>query len=172
MGNFESSVLIQLIQTLNGNIEIMKEAQRSTNSTLALAVEQLINLRNEINERERDTLVARTFRTSVEIQALEAKDAEYAIEMEKVRNAQEQVQAQLEAIKTSRGGTQEKIRTIVDDALKVDKIDIKGIKIPSRFVPYLLIAVVIILALLILFSPNSIADILSGLALWIGGAPK
>ena len=170
--DLESSVLISLIQTLNSNVESQKDLQRSGNATLALLVTQIIELRGEISARESETLVTRAWRTDVEIKALEAKDLEYAAELKKVHEAQAGVQTQLEVIKTGRGQTEEKIRTKVIEALAADKIDIKGIKIPSRFVPYFLIFFVVVIALLILFDPQAIAGLLSGLASLIGGSPK
>jgi len=168
---FESTLLIQLLQSLSSNMETLKGLQQSSNSTLALIVEHMIHLRQEISERESETLVTRAWRTEMEIKSLEAKDSEYAAEMKKVHEAQEGVKAQLESIRSGRGQTQEKIKTAIEDAMSKDKIDIRGIKIPSRLLPYILLAIIALIVLLTILMPDAVAQILYNVSAWIGGSP-
>jgi hypothetical protein len=105
----------------------------------------------------------------MDIQGLEAKDKEYQQEIDKIRKAQESVQTALDLIKTGRGQTQERMKAIVAEAIQQDKVDIRGVKISSKQFTYVLIALVLLLALLILMLPDTISQILIRLAGMIGG---
>lgn len=167
----ELVLLIQLLERINTGIESIKGSQQSNNSTNALIIEQLIGIRTELKEWMTENLEMRTWRNDLEIQALESKDNEYAIEIEKITKAQADIHAAMEALRSGRGHTQEKMKAIVEDALSKDKVDIRGVKVSSRQFNYLLIGVIILLALLIVVLPDSVAQILMRLAGMIGGQP-
>ena len=164
----EFILLIQLMERINSNIETIKGHQQSANSTQAMIVEQLISLRGALKEWEKETLETRNFRNDLEIQSLEAKDKEYATEMEKIRKAQEAVQAALDNMKNGKGKTEEKMKAIVNDAIAGDKVDIRGVKLSSRQFTYVLIGLIVLLGLLIIFLPDAVAQILMRLAGMIG----
>jgi len=162
------ALLIQLLDRMNTSLDGIKGSQQSSNSTLSLLIEQIISMRGELKLWQKETLETRTFRSDIDIQSLEAKDREYAIEMEKIRKAQEDVRAAVEVMKSGRGQTEEKMKAIAANVISADKIDIRGIKVSSRQFTYILIGAGLLLAMLIIFLPDSIAEILMRLAGMIG----
>lgn len=162
------ALLIQLLDRMNTSLDGIKGSQQSSNSTLSLLIEQIISMRGELKTWQRETLETRTFRSDIEIQALEAKDREYAVEVQKLKDAQVDVRTTLDAIKSGRGQTEEKMKAIAANVISADKIDIRGIKLSSRQFTYILIGIAILFAMLIIFLPDSIAEILTRLAGMIG----
>ena len=162
------ALLIQLLDRMNTSLDGIKGSQQSSNSTLSLLIEQIISMRGELKTWQRETLETRTFRSDIDIQSLEAKDREYEIEMEKIRKAQEDVKSALEIMKNGRGQTQEKMKAVALDVMSADKIDIRGIKLSRSQFTYVLIGVVVLLAMLIVFLPDAVAEILMRLAGMIG----
>lgn len=176
MQTSDYALLIQLLGRMNTTLDAIMGLQQSSNATLSLLIEQTISMRGELKTAQKETLETRAFRSDVDIQSLEAKDREYAIEMQKIRDAQEDVRAALETMKSGRGQTQEKMKAIAiattTEVISADKIDIRGIKVSSKQFTYILIGLALLLAMLIIFLPDSIAEILTRLAGMIGnGGP-
>ncbi|MDQ3004344.1 MAG: hypothetical protein M3R47_03030 [Chloroflexota bacterium] len=165
----ELVLLIQLLERINTNIDTLKGLQQTANSTSALVIEQLLTIRGEMKEWQKDTLETRAQRSNIEIQSLEAKDREYAIEMQKLAKSQDDVRAALENMKNGRGQTQEKMKAIATEVLTADKVDIRGVKLSRSQFTYVLIGVIILLAMLIVFLPDVVSQILMRLAGTIGG---
>jgi predicted RNase H-like nuclease (RuvC/YqgF family) len=63
------------------------------------------------------------------------------------------------------------IGKVVDTAMKADKIDIRGIKVPSRFVPWMIVGVFLLLVLMLFVFPDVIAQILLRMAGVVGEMP-
>ena len=168
MQTSDYALLIQLLDRMERSLDAIKGAQQSRDSTMALMIEQIISMRGELKSWQKDTLETRTNRSDIEIQSLEAKDREYAIEMQKIKDAQEDVRSTLDAIKSGRGNTQEKMKAIATEVISADKVDIRGIKLSRSQFTYVLIGVIILLAMLIVFLPDAVAQILLRLAGMIG----
>jgi hypothetical protein len=64
------------------------------------------------------------------------------------------------------------VEKVVDSTMNADKIDIRGIKVPSKFLPWIIVSVFALLVLMLFIFPDAIAQILLRLAGAIGtGTP-
>ena len=167
----ELALLIQLMGSINSGIETLKGLMQTSNSTSGLVIEQLLTIRGELKQWQKDTLETRALRSDIDIQTLEAKDREYEAELKKIQDAQQGVQTALENIKNGRGQTQEKMKAVALDAISADKVDIRGIKLSSKQFTYVLIGAIILLAMTIIFLPDAVAQILLRMAGAISSTP-
>ena len=164
-------LLIQLLERQSASIESVKGLQQSQNATLSMIIEQLIGVRGDLTEWMNETKETRSLRTGLDIQALESKDAEYKLEMEKISKAQTDIHTALEALKSGKGYTG-KMKAIAAEEVSKDKIDIRGVKISSRQFTYVLIGAILLLAMVIVLQPQAVSEILMRLAGMIGnGSP-
>jgi len=167
----ELAVLIQLMGSINSGIIELKGLMQTINSTNGLIIEQIIKMNGDLKKHEQDTLETRALRSDIDIKTLEAKDKEYELELGKIRKAQEDARTALEAMKSGRGHTEEKMQAIVKREISADKVDIRGVKLSSRQFTYVLIGVIILLAMTIIFLPDAVAQILLRMAGAISSTP-
>lgn len=166
--------LIQLLSRLESSIEGMKGLQQSTNATLATMVEQLIDLRNELNEYEVEAAASRLFRTETEIKQLEAVDKQYLTEIMKLQDAQKLTRETLEDMRTkgTNINTSQKIKAAIEKYKTENPpapIDLKGFRFSEKAWRNLLIAVVAIVLLWVMIDPASFSGLLMRLAEWLRG---
>lgn len=160
----ELALLIQLMGSVSSGISELRGLLQTINSTMALVVDQLITTRQEWKQFQKDTLETRALRSDIDIKALEAKDKEYELELQRILKGQESVKLALEDYNKGRGQTEEKMKAIVKGEISADKVDIRGVKVSSRQFTYMLIALAVLIALAIIFLPEAVSQILIRLA--------
>lgn len=155
--------------------EVIRKAHELDSATaakvLVIVDDSLEEFREEVREfkrqmRETDANVQkRILDTKESINLLASQLIEYRLE----RNTSELEKAQkdLEIAKRRATLTTSEIKAverIVTKAVDDDKVDIRGIKIPSRLLPWLIVGVFTLLVLMLFVFPDTIAQILLRLA--------
>lgn len=157
--------------------KIVKEAKELDAATaarvLVVIADTLEAFENQVGEfkqqaRETNVNVQKSFiDTNGTIQSLRTELADYRTERNQSEFLEKKVAFEIaEKRATSNLTTQEKmeIGKVVDTALKADRIDIRGIKVPSKFLPWLIVGIFILLILMLFVFPDTIAQILLRLA--------
>jgi len=163
---------------------VMKEAQELDSKTalrvLIIVDDSIQEFRDQILEfqqqaRETNVNVQKAFiDTGATVQTLRSELAAYRLE----RNASELEEkakafeiAKRRANSTMTTSERIEVEKVVSTALNADKIDIRGIKVPTKFLPWIIIGSFLLTAMILLLFPDVVAQILLRLAGMIDGAP-
>lgn len=149
-----ASILVMIADIIEGFEATILEFQRDARETNVNVKKSFLDTQASIQDLRTETM---NYRADREKSELEEKTIAFAIAKRRANNL----------------STQEKIevRTVVDEAVSRDKIDIRGIKVSSKTFTYIIIGAIILLGMMIIFLPDAVSQILIRIGSTIGGAP-